>query len=238
MMDLEDTKLRFIKGERYALLDDYAIVGDVHLGFEEKFNEEGYNVPLFSKKIEKRLLSISSKKLIMLGDVKEGISFLSLHKRDSIRNFFKDISARFDETIITKGNHDANIERLLHDIPNIKVVREFLYGDILFLHGHRLPDKTDIKAASTICSAHLHPTIKMVDANGVVYYDDCWLLFDLFLPREKFGDNNVKNGVVFPSFNELIGHMEKVRDVGFMKYARNIQRLTIDLALLPEKQHL
>ncbi len=235
-MDIEDTDIKFVKDKRYAMLDDYAIIGDVHLGFEQKMNEGGYNVPLFSKKIEEDILEIKSKKLIMLGDIKEEIVNVKPYDRFKIRDFFHRISNKFEEVIITKGNHDANLEKIIND-KNILIKNEFVYKNFLFLHGHRIPNKEDIKRVDTICAAHIHPSVKLFDKNGVVYKEDCWLLCDFNLPEYKFGTNKIKYLIVFPTFNRFLGGHDDYEEIKshepwFLKYIEKRRKLTTSLTLI------
>lgn len=234
-MDVEDTQLRFIKNKRYAVLDDYAIVGDLHLGFEEKLNKEGYNIPVFSKNVEEEVLSLPTKKLILLGDVKEKILNIEPYDRFKIKEFFHKLSNKFEEVIITKGNHDGNIEKFVSD-ANIYIRNEFQYKNFLFLHGHRLPDKNDLKFADTMCVAHIHPSIKLIDKNGTGYREDCWLLCDFNLPENKFGKNRIKYLIVFPTFNQFIGgqseYEENQRSPWFLRYIKQEHKLTINLTMI------
>jgi len=70
-MDIEDFNLRFKKGSRAVFTGEYAVVGDIHLGFEENINSNGYNVWEKTDEITDQIIRLGTRKLILLGDIRK-----------------------------------------------------------------------------------------------------------------------------------------------------------------------
>ena len=85
--------------------------------------------------------------------------------------------------------------------------------------------------ADTLCISHIHPSFLFSDSNGVSYKEDCFFMLKLRLPKEKYPDSKLKNGIVIPKFNPYIGNSTEVSGRGIMKYAEIDGKMTLDLVV-------
>lgn len=185
--------IRFIKNKRALIVGDFIVISDLHFGYEKEI--KGYVIPnqrkRFIRKIKEIGKKFKKKKLVILGDVKHKIPFISINEKFEISKFFDELSKEFKEIIIIKGNHDGKIENLINQ-KNVRVLKEFIVNSIAFIHGHRRLSK-DAVNCKIIVMGHVHPTFKVKDKTGTVYRYPCWIIGKL---------NNAKV-IVVPSFNEL-----------------------------------
>ncbi|MCL5016901.1 MAG: metallophosphoesterase [Candidatus Parvarchaeota archaeon] len=231
-MEFEDIPLKFKKGTSAAFFEDYAVIGDIHLGFEKEFSGSGYNLWDKTQEIMDEILRLKTKKLIMLGDLRAGFSQLFPDEGGTLFRFLSGLSEHFDEVVITKGNHDGGLSKLTSRLPNIMLRTEFVHDSVGFMHGHTLPSKELAKTASLICFGHLHPSVILRDSNGAMYRNDCWLLIDFKLPKKLYPESRLKHGLAFPTFNRYIGGTDKITKKGMMKYAKITGRLTLNMMVI------
>ncbi len=223
---------RVKKGLPVGFFEDYAVIGDVHLGFEEEINLDGYNVYSKTEEITQSILEINSKKLIMLGDIRASFGRITQQERGVLTTVLSRISDKFNEVIITKGNHDGGLDMITDKLENVKLVGEFIYGKTGFIHGHALPTTKLASEVSTICFGHLHPSVIVTDSNGVSYRKDCWSIFDVLLPKSKYKESSVKNAIAFPKFNPYIGSTDRTEGIGLIRYLHLRSRLDVDLVVV------
>lgn len=231
-MDISDIPFVFRKGERYATFGDYGVIGDIHLGFEREMDQQGYNIGRMTDTIVGDILKIKSKRLIILGDIRSNYGPIAEYEGGMLFRFFREVSKGFDEIIITRGNHDAGLDRFTSRFSNVRLEREFLHNDVCFLHGHSMPSKAAATSSRLLAFSHLHPLLFFRDSNGVIYREDCWLFFDLFLPPKDYKSSDIRYGFVFPSFNRFIGGTDEFRKRGIIRYAENMQAMTMNLIVV------
>ncbi len=232
IVEVDDIPFKIRKNLGAGFIDDYAIIGDLHLGFEEELNLKGYNVHSKTEELTKSILALDSDKLIMLGDIRSDYTEISPREGGVLFTVLSRLSYKFKEVIITKGNHDGGLSKLTNRLENVKLLSEFLYKDMGFLHGHALPSKDMASKVKTLCFGHLHPSVTTIDNNGVVYKKDCWSLFDMKLPKARYKESKIKYGVAFPKFNKYIGSTDVIRKNGLMNYAKLTERLSTDLIIV------
>lgn len=230
-MDIEDFAFKFKKGSRAVFIGEHAVVGDIHLGFEEYINNNGYNVWEKTDEITENIKALGSKKLILLGDIRKGYAEIKPKEGGALIKFFSRLSDSFDEIILTKGNHDGRIEKIVGRFDNISIKNEFISDKIGFMHGHALPSVEMASEAETLCMSHLHPSITLVDSNGAAYKKDCFLMLKIALPKKQYPDSILKKGMVLPKFNPYIGSSMEISYRSVMKYAKIEARMTLDLAV-------
>lgn len=231
-MEIDELPFRVKKGRPVGFFEDYAVIGDIHLGFEEELNTRGYNVHSKTEELVNRILDIDSDKLIILGDVRYSFTAIRPSEGGILMNVLSRLSGGFKEIVITKGNHDGGLSVITDKLNNVKLVREFVKEEIGFMHGHALPSRDMARSVKTICFGHLHPSVIMRDSNGVSYRKDCWSIFDVSLPKSKYPDARVDSAIAFPKFNPYIGSTDETEGMGFMKNLTLRQRLSTDLVVV------
>jgi putative SbcD/Mre11-related phosphoesterase len=140
--------IKFISGKPALIIEKSLVVSDLHIGLEEKLEEKGINVGnlSYSMGLEvKRLFDSSgAEKLILLGDVKESISYPTKQGYSSLRSFFEQLKG-IDVTIV-KGNHDAHIKEVMSIIGfECNIVKELILKEAALIHGHAYPSKEALK---------------------------------------------------------------------------------------------
>ncbi len=231
-MDIDTLPFSFKRGFRAVFFGEYAVIGDIHLGFEEEINSRGYNVWEKTDEISQNILSLKTKKLILLGDIRKEYTYIKPNEGGVLIKFFSRLSDHFDEIVITKGNHDGGIEKITSRFSNITLKSEFLCNGVGFMHGHALPSKELSVKSNIICISHLHPFVLMRDSNGVSYKKDCFFFFNLSLPEKSYPNSKLTKGIVIPTFNQYIGGSADFESRGLMRYATLEARMTIDLEIL------
>jgi len=96
--------------------------------------------------VEARMLFDESeaKRIIILGDVKDSITYPTRIGYSKLRDFFDELKGI--EIIILKGNHDAHIKevlKLLHLDYNVE--KELLLKEAALLHGNSYPSKDALR---------------------------------------------------------------------------------------------
>ena len=91
------------------------MVSDLHLGWEKLLSQRGVHVPSQTPKIKKTLIkSIKKSKasnLILLGDVKDAITKVSIEEWNDIPEFFEDVNKEVGEAI-TENFSNVDFEDL------------------------------------------------------------------------------------------------------------------------------
>ena len=148
--------------------ENILVLADFHIGYEEALNKQGILVPRFQfrdvikrlGKILSELKKIKLEKIIINGDIKHEFGTISEQEwRETLR--LLDFLTKFcDEIILIKGNHDTIIGPIAKK-KNIKIVEHFLVGNVLIVHGHKIPNKNILKKAKIIVIGHEHPAISL-----------------------------------------------------------------------------
>jgi len=156
------------------------IVPDLHFGVELDKEEIGFLIPLRFEKYFKILPR--SKEVLFLGDVKHNIFDVG----PSFEKFFDEIAKKYERIIITKGNHDANIEKLTPKYKNVVVKDFYIEGHRLYFHGHKKLPKTILDRINSgeikeIILGHLHPSLSFnIEKYDIMFrnYVKCDLVFE------------------------------------------------------------
>ena len=139
-------------GERFIILKDSAILGDLHIGFSLELERAGiYGVSFAEKRIVEEVERIKKEygveRIILLGDVKHSIKGASSLEAKLLRRLER------LSPIVVKGNHDGAIEKYMKNV----VTSLSFYSFVLF-HGNR---KEEFKKCIV---AHEHPCIEVEGA--------------------------------------------------------------------------
>lgn len=154
---------RLVRSQPALILQEkkqYLVVTDLHIGFEKTLLANEIHVEpkeLVQETLDSLLSIIQQEKpdsLILLGDVKSGIDFISKIEWQALPLFFE-IGEKI-ETIVIPGNHDGNIQKLLPDGITLASSSGLVIGDTLLTHGHRLPSE-NLSHINKIVMGHVHP---------------------------------------------------------------------------------
>jgi len=163
------------------------------MDIEFELYKKGANVPSQTQRKLEKLKDIvketKAKKLIILGDLKHNVPVTSRQEQEEVPVFLQDLLRLVKKIIITKGNHDGNIERLIP--PGVEVVDEFIEKDVGYFHGHKKPSEELLKQELIICG-HTHPSILLKDIRGNI--QQAWI--------ETTVKDSHTRGVVVPAFDD------------------------------------
>jgi putative SbcD/Mre11-related phosphoesterase len=145
-------------------------VADLHLGYEEMLNKAGVMVPRFNfREIKARLEKIFSETgkpetIVINGDLKHEMGTISGQEWREVLDMLDFLSSRCSKIILIKGNHD-NILGPIAEKKKVKVMDEFFAGKekVLFIHGHKIPEKKKLKDIKTVIIGHEHPAVAVRD---------------------------------------------------------------------------
>lgn len=190
----------FLRNYPAMVVKDSLIVADLHLGITKELYEKGIMIPQQSKTLSERINELKKKtktnRLILLGDAKHKIPVISRQEYREVPEFFKKID--YNKVVITKGNHDGELETLLDSTEKNIKIRDFVsIGDYTFTHGH-IKIKTNKK---NIVIGHNHPKIIFKDSVGAIYFEQVWVRGEAIYEGKK------RNIIIVPTFNELTGSM-------------------------------
>lgn len=199
-------KTKPVPGEAALILEGqkrHLVLTDLHVGFEGNLAHNkifvGKNTTL-NESIQKISSLVDSEKpntIILLGDVKSGISRISRSEWDEVPKLLSALSQKA-ETILIPGNHDANISHLTPDgitlISSIGMILE----DTLLTHGHTMPTE-NFAHVSKIVMGHVHPVF--FDEDSILNGQRVWVSIktqkENIFPSES-GELEI---IIVPSFN-------------------------------------
>ena len=197
---------KIVPGEPALILEGqkrHLVITDLHIGFEDSLAQNkifvGKNTTLNEslEKISAIIESYNPDGLILLGDVKAGISRITKNEWNDVPEFLSTISKKIEVTLIP-GNHDANISRLVPDgitmISTIGIVLE----NTLLTHGHAIPSE-NFSHVDRIVMGHVHPVFFDVDSilNGQRVWVSIKTKKDSVFPSSS-GELEI---IIVPSFN-------------------------------------
>lgn len=148
------------------LIDKTLVICDLHIGVEEAMAKQGMLLPKFHfrdliKRMEEMFLLSEVKRferIIINGDLKHEFGSISDEEWRNSLKFLDFLSIHADEIILIKGNHD----KILGPIAGkrgLRIVDEYKMGEILILHGDKLP--ASMRGIKTIIIGHEHPAITL-----------------------------------------------------------------------------
>jgi putative SbcD/Mre11-related phosphoesterase len=150
--------------------DRALVVSDLHLGWERLLSQRGVHVPSQTPKIKNMLLNLINEtkptSLILLGDVKDAITKVSMEEWKDIPEFFEEIQEKVSEIQVILGNHDGNLEPLLPETIKIVGSSGTRFGDVGLFHGHAWP-APELLDCRSLVTGHVHPTVAIRDPMGL-----------------------------------------------------------------------
>ncbi|MFH0978444.1 MAG: metallophosphoesterase [Candidatus Woesearchaeota archaeon] len=189
------------------------VISDLHIGFEEALNKQGFFIPRFQlrellKQLEKIMAKTKPEHIIINGDVKHEFGEVSSQEwRETMKVL--DLLSKSAKVTLIKGNHDIILEPIAKK-KNVRIVDNIMIDDVFLMHGHveqKIPKK-----AKTIIIGHMHPAITIREGARAETYK-CFL-------KGKYGKADL---IVMPSFSsasygtditsdDLLGPYNKIRD--------------------------
>ncbi len=136
--------IRFITGKPALVVEDCLVLGDLHIGIEEKLEEKGIHVPNLSagmgREVREIFLSSNVKKLVLLGDIKESIGYPTKLGYSYLKAFFDEIKGI--DVVVVKGNHDAHLSEVFSVLGlSYKIEKELILRSTALAHGNAYPSK-------------------------------------------------------------------------------------------------
>lgn len=174
-------------------VEDYLVISDLHLGYEQSLNADGIMIPRFQYPlIIERLEDIQEKSscnnIVVNGDLKHEFGQITRQEWNETKEFLDHLKANFDDIVLIKGNHD-NFTKFIAEKSDLQVEEKFQIGDSLVLHGDKLYKDLN-QDAETLVIGHEHPCIGLRNGERVEKIK-CYL-------AGKYKDWNL---LVMPSFN-------------------------------------
>ena len=175
-------------------VEDYLVISDLHLGYEESLNYQGIMIPKFQyPKIIKRMEEIHSRsnceRIIINGDLKHEFGKINRQEWKETLKFIDYLKEKFKEIILIKGNHDP-LTPIIAKKTRLDVYPYFSTGNFMVMHGDKIPDNwNDIKEEQIIIG-HEHPAVGVRSGERMEKVK-CFL-------TGKFRDKKI---IVLPSFN-------------------------------------
>jgi hypothetical protein len=155
------------------------------------------------------------KNLVLLGDVKHDFHGVSWQEEREIPKFLKDLMGRLD-VHVCPGNHDGNLKQLAPKKVKIHPTSGFRSGPYFFNHGQSWPGK-DFLEAEILVTGHSHPAVEFRDSLGFRSIEPCWLRAKLDRKKIEWKykeKGRIKEAIVVPAFNPLVGGLPVNRDEG------------------------
>jgi putative SbcD/Mre11-related phosphoesterase len=204
---------RLVKSQPALILEEkkrHLVVTDLHIGFENTLLSNDIHVEpkeLAQETLDSLLSIIESEKphsLILLGDVKSSIDFISKTEWQAVPLFFE-IGKKIETTLIP-GNHDSNIQKLLPDEITLASSSGLVIEDTLLTHGHTMPSE-NLSHINKIIMGHVHPVF--FQEGSVLDGQRVWVSIkaqkNQLFPSSK-GDLEI---IILPAFNKYFYATQK-----------------------------
>ena len=207
--------------------DKALVVSDLHIGWERLLSQRGVHIPSQTPKIKDMLLKLIKETkptdMIMLGDIKDAITKVSMEEWRDIPKIFEEIQEKVKHIHVILGNHDGNLEPLLPEAVNIVPSSGTSFGDIGLFHGHAWPAPALLKCRSLV-TGHVHPTVVIQDPMGLRITRQVFVKAscnseqltksllkylgtksDTNITNDLTEHSNVSHLFIIPSFNQFLG---------------------------------
>ena len=138
------------------------VVGDLHIGFEERFRGAGIriqpNVESMQAELEAIIDETKPTDLVLNGDVKSGIDRILESEWENIPKFFIRLLKKARVHVVP-GNHDGGLINLMPKGVDLLDINGILISDTLVMHGHTKP-LIKFKDCKRIVVGHMHPVFQ------------------------------------------------------------------------------
>ncbi|MFO7966381.1 MAG: metallophosphoesterase [Archaeoglobaceae archaeon] len=172
--------------EKAVIVDDTAIIADLHLGIESMMEDYGVTFPRVQiREVINNITSIVENhginRLVVAGDLKHEFGKNKPYEWEDVELFLKKFSDL--EIEVVRGNHDNFLMTILSKY-GVEMKSTVKVSGWTVTHGHKYIE------AEKMIMGHEHPTIK-VRESGAIYKYPCFLHV-----RER-------NAVVLPAFSPV-----------------------------------
>ncbi|MFW6127904.1 MAG: metallophosphoesterase [Halobacteriota archaeon] len=216
--------------EKAIIIDDTAVIADLHLGIESMMEDYGVTFPRVQiREVINNMSSIVENyginRLIVAGDLKHEFGRNKPYEWEDVELFLQKFSDL--EIEVVRGNHDNFLMTILSKYG--VEMKEFIQiSDWTVTHGHKNT------RAEKIIMGHEHPTIR-VRESGAIYRYPCFLhvseknafVLPAFSPVAQGSDVLSAEKFLSPILNVEIGDIEiyAVEDeVVYLGTVRDIKR--------------
>ncbi len=171
--------------EKAAIVDNTAIIADLHLGFENVMQNRGVAIPRMQVKeivedVKKIIDKYNVNKLIVAGDLKHEFSRNLPYEWEDVREFIESVDVNLE---VVRGNHDNFLASILAEY-GIELKEYVKVGDYYVIHGHKDSE------FERVIMGHEHPAVK-IRVRGALYSFPCYLVAD-------------SSKIVLPAFSPLM----------------------------------
>lgn len=209
---LKDMPIAFIKEIKTLAITD------LHIGYEYELKNKGIKIPFQDEKflsiLKEAREKTKARKIVIVGDIKHEVAKAKKKEIVRIKIFLEKLKEEFEKIVICKGNHDNRIENIVPNGIEVKSSRGFLEKKYGFFHGHAWPFLKLWKAKTWIVG-HLQPVIEIY-RNGKKNLERVVIKAKLTQLASKYG--NIKEVIILPSFNPLIGGMNLTKYQNLEKF--------------------
>jgi len=171
------------------------VVGDLHLGFEERLNKSGI---LVLRKSYDEIISDFNEifdviegevdEVVLLGDLKHTFGRGLGQEWNEVLKIFDYLGKKCKRIIVIKGNHDNYLENIASKV-GVEIVDYYILGETCFLHGDKDFGEVWAGGIERFVIGHVHPAVKLRDGVKLEKYK-CFL-------KGKYKKREV---IVVPSF--------------------------------------
>lgn len=206
---------KFVTNEPAVLFGKTLVIADLHIGVEYELYKAGIRIPKQTEKLLariKKLIKVTkADRLVLLGDIKHFIPYLSLQEMREVPKFLEELS-KLVKVDIVPGNHDGELKKFVSPEVEFHNTAGFRIYNAYFNHGHSWPNK-DILNSDYLVIGHLHPCIEFKDKLGFRFIEQAWIKLNMdkrrLLRRYKSAETGRKVKVleiiIIPAFNRFVG---------------------------------
>lgn len=152
------------------LLGDVLVLADFHVGYEEALTKQGVLIPRFQfkdtmERLEKifDFLGMKDKEIrtvVINGDLKHEFGQISMQEWREALKVFDYLAGKCKKIVLVKGNHDTILDPIAEK-RDLEVVEEFMVGNSLITHGHKLSETLNFGKCDNLIIGHEHPAVSL-----------------------------------------------------------------------------
>ncbi len=209
------------------------IIADLHIGLEEALNKQGFLIPRFQfGDLIKRVSSIFKilenggfkvEKIVINGDLKHEFGTISEQEWKHTLRMIDFLKRHCKEVVLVKGNHDTIIGPIANK-SSVRIVDYLIFGSVLIVHGHKIPNIAYNKDVKTVIIAHEHPAVSLREGLRVE-------VFKVFL----VGYWNKRRIIVMPSLNLVKEGSDILREKLLSPFLRQVSLNDFNVFVVGDK---